>query len=118
MPLKTKVVGIYTVSQFGTLESVRARLFHEQVEPLKKSGKNLTDDEQAMNEWLDEWVTFAACTSPLMTRDDYAALPMETYAQLASAMDELNSDLSGVSVPGSKKKNAKHQTNSTSASEK
>ncbi len=116
MPLKTKQVGRYTVSQFGTLESVRARLFTEQIEPLKAKGEALTDDQKAMNTWLDEWAGIAACVTPFISRDEYRELDLDVYVGLIEAFSEVTGDMSGLPIKLSKKKKPSAPKNSLSAS--
>ena len=93
--LKTKVVGQYTVSQFGTLANVRGRLFRERVEPLRKvapKGGELSDDDIVYNMWLDEYISFASLIQPLITLDEYEVLSIELYSELSKAIEEVNAD--------------------------
>lgn len=87
MPLKTKQVGIYTVSQMGVLESARLRNNQRNV------AEDLKSDDPAMVDALSEWVLVAACTTPFIPRDEFFAMPMSELAPLIEAAEEMNSDL-------------------------
>lgn len=117
MPLKTKQVGAYTVSQFGTLESVRARLFNEQIEPLKRTGE-LSEDDKAYNAWLDEWTGVASCVTPFISREAYREMDLELYMQIITAFTELTGDMTEVAVTRSKKKKSNAPKKSTNELEK
>jgi hypothetical protein len=107
MPLKTKQVGKYTCSQFGTLESIRVRMFSEQVEPLKHKaaeGQELSVDDQAFNRWLDEWVSVAAVVQPLITREEYAVLSPNEQIELMTAIEEVNEEIANVPITKVSKK--------------
>lgn len=88
MPLKIIAVGKYTVSQIGPLESARLRLFQRQIEPL-------VSDDEAMTEALNEWALVAACTMPMIPRDEYFGMPLSETMPLVEAVEELNGDLVG-----------------------
>jgi len=93
--LKTKIVGPYTVSQFGTLANVRARVFRDKVEPLKKKpakGCELSEDDAIYNAWLDEWVTMACLIQPVISLDEYAEMSPRLMKELNEAVEEVNSD--------------------------
>lgn len=105
--LKTKVVGIYTVSQMGALEGARIRLFQKQnAEWRAKRLKDNLEVDQAVSDAYDEWATVAACTSPHIGRDEYLAIPYSELRPIIEAMEEVNSDLvSGTETPVVSKKN-------------
>lgn len=89
MALKTVAIGKYTVSQIGPLESARLRLFQRQIEPL------VSKDDEAMTEALNEWALVAACTMPMIPRDEYFGMPLSETMPLVNAVEELNGDLIG-----------------------
>jgi len=117
MPLKTKQAGKYICSQFGTLESIRARMFSEQAEPLRRKadeGQELSFDDQAYNKWLDEWIAVAAVTQPLITREEYAALTQTEQIELMAAIEDANEEIAGLPIaPLSKKKRLQKTQKST-----
>lgn len=86
MTLKTKQVGVYTVSQMGPLESVRLRLFQKQIEELKT-------EDPVIKEALNEWAFIAACTTPFISREEYLQTPALDLAKLTEAVSECNDDI-------------------------
>lgn len=90
MALKTKVVGGYTVSQMGALESARLRLHQRNV-----SEQKLTDEAMLMA--LDEWMLVAACVTPFISQADYMAMPVTETRPLLEAVEELNADVAETS---------------------
>jgi hypothetical protein len=112
MTQETKQVGTYTVSKFGTLESVRANIFAEQAAKLKRkppNGGELSEDDEIYNKWLDHWVGIAAVVQPKITIEEFAELEPSEYGKLVAAIGEVNSELdefaaAPVSEQDSKKK--------------
>jgi hypothetical protein len=108
MPLKTKQVGKYTVSQVGTLESARMRVFTDEKERylavLKKDGKEIPDELLLT---LEEWVSFAACIMPKITIEEYLQTPIVELTSLGDALQEVNDNGLPVTVPSKKKKSSK-----------
>jgi hypothetical protein len=119
MPLKTIQVGKYTVSEYSTLQNVRARMFSERVTPLRKvckEGETLSDDDQAYNLWLDDWIGLAAITQPYISLDEYAEMQADVLIPLLKASDEVNGDLQEFAEqPKSKKKPSGKRLKSTNA---
>jgi len=116
MALKTKQVGKYTVSQFGTLANVRGRLFRERVEPFRKvakEGEELSDDDIIFNMWLDEYAGIASLVQPLITLEEYSEMSVTLYKDLNDAIEEVNAqgfaDINLAATPeqAKKKRNAK-----------
>jgi hypothetical protein len=87
--LKTKTVGIYTVSQFGPLEGARMRLHQRNI-----AAQKVTDE--AITEVLSEWAMVASCVTPFIPQADYLQMPITETGPLVEAAAEMNADMLGV----------------------
>ncbi len=91
--LRTKQVGKYTVTQFGTLASVRARYFNEEANKLRHitpEGETPSDDDEIYNLWLDDWVSLASSVQPKITIAEYESIDVNLMKELSDAISEVN----------------------------
>ena len=100
--LKTKQVGVYTVSQIGALQGANLRIFQKRISELISN-----NDDPAYAEALNEWAVVAACTSPYIPLEAWLETPLMELRPVSEAVEELNSDISAEETP--KKKPPKAQ---------
>jgi hypothetical protein len=105
--LKTKQVGIYTVSEAGMLQAVRRVGMLKQLET---NPPDSDDERQA----LQMWAVVAGCTIPIISRDEFLQIPETELDVLVQAVQEMNPHWFGMEPEQAKKKTSKRQPKSTS----
>lgn len=94
MPLNTRVIGDYTVTEAGPIEAARsvnfAAKYQAMLNEAQAKGNDATEDDLERLQALSAWATFGACVSPRLSPDDWLAIPLTVIADIRQAAVTLN----------------------------
>lgn len=119
MTLQTRKVGDYVVTEAGPLEAARvmrcAQKYQELVAAAQARGTDVSLQELEILEALAIWPTIAACTSPVISIDDWMQIPLTTIKDLREAAEILNPSWFTAATMAQEKKTRPKHKKSTSA---